>query len=93
MIIDNCNVNADVSTTFAGGIVGQYFGSGSDNNICKISNCSTTGDVSGEYAGGICGQSAGYDGKVTISNCYTEGKISGMYAGGICGLYVVNADL
>ena len=81
--IDNCHVNADVSEFYSGGIVGNYFGSDSDN--CTITNCSTTGTISGESAGGICGQYAGYSGKVTISDCYTEGDISGDYAGGICG--------
>ena len=89
--IDNCHVDADLSRMESGGIVGRYFGSGSDN--CKISNCSTTGEeieISGSAAGGICGYNAGKEGTVTIYNCYTEGKISGEDAGGICGHYAGN---
>jgi hypothetical protein len=89
--IINCYSTANISSMFAGGIVGDSAGYSGN---CIISGCYSTGDINGQYAGGIAGVAAGscnidsvipIAGNCSITNCYSLGDIIGPNAGGITG--------
>lgn len=92
VLIDNCSVAVNITSTAGegrvGGIVGanNYRGSSSTaQSDITISNCSVSGKISSAkyYAGGVIGRGTEL---MTISNCTSSVDVSGAnYVGGIVG--------
>jgi hypothetical protein len=81
--IKNITNKAPVTSNYAGGIGGSYFGY---NSYATIENCSNSGDISGNSAGGILGSRvATNSGEVSITKSYNSAAIRGQGGGGLCG--------
>jgi hypothetical protein len=80
----NCSSNGTISS-YSGGIVGAYAGSGENDAVLTIEGCSSTGNIL-SYGGGIAGASSasGSLGNLTITRCWSSGTIND-YSGGITG--------
>ena len=102
-IISNCSFNGTLSSiadavytceSYAGGICGIIYGSGSQINKCQnfgdiISSSSSSSSLGYSYSGGICGSSS-TTGNL-VQNCINTGRISAnsndnSYSGGISGV-------
>ncbi len=92
-------VNADVSSTNAGGILAGYLGlrnPANEYNIGKVDNCFTTGSVSGGPVGGIVGYIGGHYGEDWgyVRNSYSAASVSASgVTGGVVGSLINKGEV